>query len=150
MSLLKMNLIWWVGEYASCCIQSTLSLNPHNHKWGGTHSYIHLTDEKAEAWRDPAGSARSHWQWSPAFLTGSPSKAPGTYWIPMMLAQARCVPFLQKAPRTLLDFQTWGGLSLSHSLSPPYHTASSTFTASTDRQNQEGGTCFWSKAQCSG
>ena len=26
-----------MGEYASCCIQSTLSLNLHNHRQGGAH-----------------------------------------------------------------------------------------------------------------
>ena len=96
--------------------------------------YTHFTDEEVEAWRDPVGSARSHWQQGvqPFWQT----KDPRHLLVPMRWALSKMCPFLQKAPRTLLDFQRWGGLSLSHSLSPLHHTASSTFIARTDRQSR--------------
>lgn len=107
--------------------------------------YTHFTDEEVEAWRHPVGSARSHWQqgvqpfWQVAHQR--PQALTGTYDVSN---KQEVSPSCRKP---------WGlclisrGGEVCHSVIPslPHTTASSTFIASTDRQSQEGRTCFWTK-----
>jgi len=134
-----------VGEYASCCIQSTLSLNLHNHRQGGAHI---IPISQMRKWRPGEIQwvvQRSLWQqgvqpfWQVAHQR--PQALTGTYDVSN---KQEVSPSCRK-PRGLCLISRGG--EVCHSVIPslPHTTASSTFIASTDRQSQEGRTCFWTK-----